>query len=115
MIILNKLDALAAELAKAQAELARVSVIRKCVICAMPLDSNSPHYEVMRYCSPECKKEALSRKYLENNPVGKTLSATVVSKISKLRVEADLLLRGYEIYEPVNPVAPFDLLLVNHL
>jgi len=62
-----------------------------------------------KFCSKECQRGSISRKYRELNPDPFDLPTSTVGAVAELRVAADLLNRGYEVFRALSPSTSCDL------
>jgi len=80
-----------------------------CQNCQTPFSS---HIKTAKYCSRECRSAYWKdRSYIHHNS---SLSTGTVGAISELRVSADLLLKGYEVFRSVSQSASCDLAVLKN-
>lgn len=88
-----------------------------CKICEKPIPRHRDANDRRSYCSEVCSKRAHQTRQLErrrncNLQARLGLPGGSVGKINEMIVAVDLTKRGYDVYTPFSPTAPFDLLAV---
>jgi hypothetical protein len=124
--LVNKADAIKIELARIQAELNtenNKSQLRGkakkyaaepdkfCIECGSLIPKDSPHWLQRKRCeNPDCLREALAKRYRQDNII-EGLPSADVERIALMRVSIDLIRRGYEIYQSTSESNPCDLVI----
>lgn len=79
-----------------------------CRICGNPISDVRRRRRAI-YCSYECSRERQRRDYRKRNPIVTGLPSGVIGALSELRIAADLLQKGYEVFRSVSPACSCDL------
>jgi len=88
--------------------------LKMCAYCGseIPWHRNFP---ATKFCSQKCYDRAEREKQHKLNPPRDIkLSSGTMGAVSELRVAADLLLRGYEVFRSVSPSASCDLAVLRN-
>lgn len=83
-----------------------------CRYCGKPLEAKRRPNRV--YCSEECRKADLKRKWHAQNPKSPmaAFAAGTIAEANALRVSTDLLERGYGVFRAAFPSMPYDIIMV---
>jgi PD-(D/E)XK endonuclease len=92
------------------------SPTKRCLYCHQEISSNKKRYTRMKYCSPKCCNEAYKcgagEQGRQLNYLG--LSTASIGAIGELRVSADLLAKGYEVFRAVSSACSCDLIAMKN-
>ena len=86
-----------------------------CGACGSPIpEERKRRFPSVKTCSPACIKEYSQLRYREANPLRRVGPTGTVGAISELRVAADLMIKGFEVFRAMSPAAICDLLVLKN-
>jgi len=92
------------------AESTRSDGKRQCAGCPTIFKPKTPQH---RYCTRMCGKRAAGRERAKSQGLPYVgLSKNAMGALGELRVSADLMMRGYEVFRAVSPAASCDLIAI---
>lgn len=89
--------------------IAKIGRLIKCAHCGRLINSTRTR---QRFCSRQCRSENRERELVHRPEWVEGKSAGTIGAVGELKVSADLMARGYEVFRALSPACSCDLAII---